>query len=812
MAVKLYENIKIKDVEECPNQVVIYNNAIDIHGMLPKQDDLYKDGKPNKDYWYKDNKRRAVTGNNTYVSKLAFAYDTEFTGVNKYETKGKNKGKIKSADSHIYSIQIYVNGYTIICRKWSEFEIIHNAISNALDLGEHGIDDNKFSTEARFWVANASCEFQFLRSHLNITHVFAKSKRQPVTFTADNGIFFQDALAITNSSLAKIPDLYNLPTRKMVGDLDYSVTRNILTPLSNEEIGYCVNDVRILAEFNEWIMVNYVDNGLDVPLTCTGLLRDSVKKRAREWFKSSPKSKYMSKAKIKQIMDLMPQTYEEFLEVQAYLFRGGYTHANIINTGMVIKEVNGVDFTSSYPAVMLQERYPMTPFEDCSFENVDAELDYIMDMSKMGWSTYGKYTFYGLRCKTGHSIESVSKTMEYFECGEKVSEVVDKYHYIIDNGRILFGTQVTVFLTDRDIANYRDFYDWDAVEIHSLKKSKYGRLPSYLTDVIIEYYVKKADLKAKGLDDTTEYRIAKAMVNSAYGMLCEKLHMTKFGFVDGEWYSENPTSDSIQEAYLDEIIGAGEDRDKVYMGLKMPRRILSVYWGVWTTAHARRRLLQNLKTISGPNYNAEDDTIYCDTDSIYFKNPEKYQGMIDMWNNQIYKINEKWVANENKNRAVKRDKGIAVEDINYDYFKTLGDFDWISKHGNYTRFKTLGAKRYVKETSDGKITQTIAGLPKGVLSEYASSVDADPFDIFTDGLEIPAEYCRKNAHSYNDNPVTNTLTDEFGNVVQQTEMTSLGIFPIGFSMKLTSAYAELIQLNMERVMPWDYIHNRVIRH
>ena len=44
------------------------------------------------------------------------------------------------------------------------------------------------------------------------------------------------------------------------------------------------------------------------------------------------------------------------------MFMGGYTHANAWNANKIIINVNADDFTSSYPGVLLSEKYPITAF------------------------------------------------------------------------------------------------------------------------------------------------------------------------------------------------------------------------------------------------------------------------------------------------------------------------------------------------------------------------------------------------------------------------------------------------------------------
>ena len=41
-------------------------------------------------------------------------------------------------------------------------------------------------------------------------------------------------------------------------------------------------------------------------------------------------------------------------------FMGGFTHASIKYVGELVEDVTSIDFTSSYPSVMLAEKYPMS--------------------------------------------------------------------------------------------------------------------------------------------------------------------------------------------------------------------------------------------------------------------------------------------------------------------------------------------------------------------------------------------------------------------------------------------------------------------
>ncbi|WP_442514418.1 hypothetical protein, partial [Pseudomonas promysalinigenes] len=44
-------------------------------------------------------------------------------------------------------------------------------------------------------------------------------------------------------------------------------------------------------------------------------------------------------------------------------FMGGFTHANANYSNKVLTDVSSVDFTSSYPSVMISEQFPMSRFK-----------------------------------------------------------------------------------------------------------------------------------------------------------------------------------------------------------------------------------------------------------------------------------------------------------------------------------------------------------------------------------------------------------------------------------------------------------------
>ena len=69
----------------------------------------------------------------------------------------------------------------------------------------------------------------------------------------------------------------------MVGDLDYSLVRHEKTPLTNEELQYCINDVLVVVEYiTEQVNELYNGNITKIPMTKTGAVRQYVKSKTIE--------------------------------------------------------------------------------------------------------------------------------------------------------------------------------------------------------------------------------------------------------------------------------------------------------------------------------------------------------------------------------------------------------------------------------------------------------------------------------------------------------------------------------------------------
>lgn len=556
------------------------------------------------------------------------------------ETTNVIEGDKKAAYMYHWQFVIASNeiGYIYLGRTWETFIDLYYRIVDNYKLGE--------SKKLLVFDANLGFEWQFLRKRFkwDSANFFAREARHPLAAPTVDGWDFREALSISGGSLAQLAKDFTT-TQKLKGDLDYDIPRSFKMPLTEEEENYCINDVAILAEFSSFIFDKYIYPDKKIPLTKTGLLRSEVRNELK---------KCLSYNEIKTYKQLVKSAFPD-KETYAYwfrwLFRGGYVHANISNTGFTIYGAIGEDETSAYPAWMNFGYYPGAPFKPVyDIENFN---DYIN--TKCCIITI---EFEGLERCTSISYESKHKCMELEGA-------------IIDNGRIAAAGRMKVVITELDYKIYEKIYKWQKMTVKCMWISERIRLPKFILNVLNRHYLNKARMKKAGLSGTPEYAIEKSGVNASFGMMCTRLELEKVTATpEGEWI--------IEENALDFEAEKG-------------KQILLPQWGIWVCAWGRWALFQpGFKIIEelGSDY-----IIYNDTDSYKCVNHPKVLEIFEQYN--------KWIA--------KRLQAVGLTDPAFD---DLGMFDLESP--NITRIKTLGAKRYLTE-EDGKIKATVAGMPKSAI-------------------------------------------------------------------------------------------------
>lgn len=566
--------------------------------------------------------------------------DNEVLSARDYQklTSEEQEKCIKQACMYIW--QFSVNDQVYYGRTWEEFKMFLNKL-----------DSNDNSRKIVF-VHNLSFEFQAIWSVLRIKSVMSRKARKLLTcFLEDYDIEFRCTLMLSNLKLEKLPDVYQLPVRKKVGDLDYSLLRTPVTPLSDRELGYCEFDCLVTYWYIKTELQTYerVDK---LPITSTG----KVRKQLQHLVLSN--QQYVRK--VSKQINTDPKVYNMLVDA----FAGGYTHANYIYTDEVLKDVDSYDETSAYPYVLVTNKFPSREFKPCYIKTVDDLLP--------SYAYLLKVRFNRIRSKLHNNFISSSK------CSE-----TDGYPNY-DNGRIISAKSATMTITDVDLRLFLDSYDCESYEILESYYSMYNYLPIEYVNFILDKYVLKTQLKnVEGKE--LEYAREKGSFNSLYGMTVTNTIRADVEFANYEdWICKPLSNDEIAKKL---------NKDK-------KRGFLNFAWGVWCTAYARDNLLRRVIDL-------DPYVVYCDTDSI--KLVQGYDKSIFEKYNQSVEDKIKKVCEERgidfSCFAPKDIKGIP---------HLLGVFECETGKGRnvtYDEFITQGAKKYAY-TIDGEIHITVSGVPK----------------------------------------------------------------------------------------------------
>lgn len=650
-------------------------------------------------------------------------------------------GEQKFAFMYEWTFGIKDKNFICYGRTWEEFKDL------CRQLQEYFLLDSEHILVV--YVHNLSYEFQFMRKYFNWLNVFAVDERKPIKALCSYGIEFRDSYILSGYSLEKLADnLVTHKVKKLVGDLDYNLTRTHVTELTENELAYCHNDVEIvLAYINE--QIEQYGNVTKIPMTNTGKVRKFVKEKCYFTGKSHKKS---SKGKYKRYKELMQElnlNTEEYLMLKR-CFMGGFTHASMLYNGELLTDVSSIDFTSSYPYVMLSEKFPMSkpekviPTKEKFLQWVNSDDVGLMFVAR----------FKGLQSKL---------SFETYLSESKCSVLENP---IINNGRVFKADVVETTITDIDFKILYQCYTWESIEIANVYKFYMQYLPKAILLAIIELYEKKTTLKDVSGKEV-EYLLSKGMLNSVYGMCVTDIVRDNISY-DEEWNIEKFTVEMMSEQ-----IGKYNESSN---------RFLYYPWGVWVTAYARKNLWNGIIEMG-------TDYVYSDTDSVKFLNYEKHVDYIARYNADVERKLKMMCEFRQIEYERLKPKNIKGEE------KMIGVWDY---EGTYTHFKTLGAKRYlVRSKKDGKLHLTVAGLSKQNGVEYMLRVCNNDyikvFESFNDDLYIPANETGKNTHTYIDTPITATITDYQNNTIEVTALTGVHLSPCEFTLSISKQYNKFLR-------------------
>ena len=653
---------------------------------------------------------------------LAMSFDIETSSF--YEDKNgviytndeykKLKNQVKAEKKAImYIWQFAIEENVIIGRTWNDFLYFCKKLYDYLDLKERYII---------VYVHNLSYEFQFICKWFNWIDIFADSERKPIKAMTDTHFIFKCSYRLSGYSLEVLANnLKSHNIKKMVGDLDYNLIRNSKTPISKEELQYCINDVLIVTSYIEE-QIDEFGNIEKIPLTQTGKVRRYVRKQCFQ----NKEYKYF-------IKELTIEKPEYLLLKNA--FAGGFTHCNAMYTNKICKNVTSYDFTSSYPTVLISEKYPMSKGKEV---NVNSESELIKLIKNY-------CVLVDLQFNNIKSSFLYEQIISYSKCRNVKNP-------LINNGRIVQADTLTITCTDIDFLNIKDFYKWDNLKIGLCYIYEKNYLPKEFIKTILHLYKSKTELK--GIDGKeVEYLHSKELLNSLYGMCVTSIVHDTVSFNGAEWTTENGNMDEELKNY---------NTDK--------NRFLFYHWGVWCTAYARNNLYTAIRE-------CKEDYIYSDTDSVKIFDVDKHKKYFEEYNKWIVKKLEKCLNYHNIPLYFISPKTIKGE------IKTLGIWDF---DGFYTDFKTLGAKRYIFK-KDNKLSITVCGLSKKSGKEFIEN-QKNPFIFFNEGMYVDCEHTGKMTHTYIDKEIENTITDYLGNTAYYHEKSFIHLEKTDYLLSLSDMY------------------------
>lgn len=662
----------------------------------------------------------------------------------------------------VYAWMIAVKGRAVCVRSWADIMECFRIL-----VEFYGLNPNR---RLKMPVQNLAYEFQFMKDRFRWlqvqetkfdpvkgkrvpafddgepimkSEVFSTKDRNVIRAVTADGIEFVDTLILSKANLEHMADglresldWFNL--EKLVNDMDYTKMRLPDTDLTEKELDYCGNDVKILAAYY-WQKAQEDGDLTKIPMTDTGYVRAFTRKKALVLEEPVEKtSRTGRKYKDSRNHDFIRQIHGANMTVDTYrlakeVFRGGHTHANAHHVGKILKDVASNDFTSSYPTQMISKPYPSTTPVRC--DKIKSFND-VKRWSAAGYFVMFRCRIYGLDEKfTGEHILSESKCK--IPNRPKKLKIDESSEFIVDNGRLVKCPELTTAMCDIDLRTFDSFYKWDREEVFDAYVSRYAYLPKPIIEAILHFYANKCLLKgSEDPEELVEYLKSKGMLNSSYGMQVMDIVRQYVKYTD-DWNVENVSERSDEQMNLD-LIEYNVDGQRFTFFLQ----------GVACTAWSRDALLGGILAI-GP-----EDYVYADTDSIKHLNHEKHLPYFEAYNKSITEQVNRVLDFYGIDRALacpvvdKKQKDGTVKKV----AQPIGVWDY---EGTYKAFMTWGAKRYLvikwdKEKEKWKPEATVAGVNKRKYTEYLATCGKNPFKVFHPGKLVPHKACNRITTQYVD--------------------------------------------------------------
>lgn len=445
--------------------------------------------------------------------------------------------------------------------------------------------------------------------------------------------------------------------------------------------------------------------------------------------------------------------HEEYLQLKE-AFQGGFTHASVAKTGTIQKKVGSFDFTSSYPAVIVSEQFPM---ENAVYYPTLSEKELCALFEKNCCMFRVKITYLVPLNMIEHPLSS-----------SKCRNIEDVAK---DNGRVITAKYLETTLTEQDYYTLKEFYDWENIEFFDIYAYRKRYLPTPFIKEVLGFYADKTKLKGV-VGEEVNYMLAKENNNSCYGMMVTDLVRENLEFDESNFMNcvsnylkkDNETKEEYDKRIAEYQVSQIERYNN------NPYRFTFYPWGVWVTAYARRNLFKGIRAVGY-------DYIYSDTDSLKILNTENHMDFINAYNEEILGKLKRACAYHGIDESLIRPKNKdGVE-------KPLGVWDF---EGIYDEFKTLGAKRYMYRQGN-KWVLTCAGVNKMLgcayllertheinrIRKHSHKRPISPLNLFSLELEFPPSHSGRTLVTYIDEEMSGTVVDYLGEPCEYHELSGI---------------------------------------
>lgn len=523
------------------------------------------------DFPYNLFKNRSTVERNSRSTKryadFICTFDIETTSI-----KVEECSIFKSDFGFMYVWQFCADGIVVMGRTWEEYKYFIEKLAETVECVFRRIV---------VYVHNLAFEFQFFRDFFKIKDVFSRNKRDVVYCTTDT-IEYRCSYILSNMGLAKfLQKTKGVTFQKQDGkDFDYSIKRYPDTPLTDEELGYCVCDVLGLWQALKVYMLE--DTLATIPITSTGYVRRDFKKVCletdgykRQMFKTS----------------LNATTYMLCREAS----RGAISGSNHIHTDEILEDIDSEDIKSSYPFQMATKYFPQSRFVRYNAKYDSEKWHKILNnfCCIIVWSCEN------FKLKRWKSIPYVSKAKCRAIKGAKCG-----------NGKVYMAEKIGMCCTEIDFRIIAEQYSFTNVQIYEVWGAYRGMLAKPFRELLMHMFQMKTDLED---GDPFLYNKYKNKINAAFGMMLTDILHPEIKYVAG---SNEPWK--IEE--IKDIDKALKDYYRSYSSF------LSYQHGVWVLAHGRDSLVEGMNVVG-------NDIVQVDTDSV--KHHEDYSEEFSMINQRI---------------------------------------------------------------------------------------------------------------------------------------------------------------------------------